>query len=155
MKLRKGMRVTCEIDGARIIDAKIQEQDGDFYICQNKKDGYSCKDKLGYDYSLTVKSTYVTKLRVLSTDIEDVYEGAIIVNKNGKRKVLGICGEVVFISLMNDYKEYSCSYTIDELKEFGYTIVPETPIEKEKMITIEGKEYSEGTIKAALREHVG
>lgn len=50
-KVPPGTRITCTIDGIPIDDAKVQKQGGQYYICQNKKDGSSCRDKLGYKYS--------------------------------------------------------------------------------------------------------
>ncbi|RKY68398.1 MAG: hypothetical protein DRP97_06370 [Candidatus Latescibacterota bacterium] len=49
--MKKGDRVRCKIDGTPVNDAKIQEENGRFYICQNERDGFECEDKLGYDYS--------------------------------------------------------------------------------------------------------
>lgn len=51
-------------------------------------------------------------------------QGDIIENKNGKRKVLGVCGEVCFMSLQNNYDEATdhC-YTQKKLDELGYSLV--------------------------------
>jgi hypothetical protein len=44
--------VTCTIYGTKITDAKLsKDKDGCWYICQNKIDGRSVEDKLGYKYS--------------------------------------------------------------------------------------------------------
>ena len=54
MKLEKGMSVTCKIHETEITDAKIQDEKGNFYICQNLMNGDECEDKLGYKYSWSV-----------------------------------------------------------------------------------------------------
>lgn len=47
-----GEKVTCEIEGKEITDAVINvEEDRKVYICQNIKDGSSCFNKHGYEYS--------------------------------------------------------------------------------------------------------
>jgi hypothetical protein len=50
-KFREGLKVTCNIYGNKIFDAKIHQEKDGWYICQNKIDGYSCKNKLEYKYS--------------------------------------------------------------------------------------------------------
>ena len=40
MNFKHNQKVTCEIDGKKITDAKISiDKDGTPYICQNEKDG--------------------------------------------------------------------------------------------------------------------
>jgi hypothetical protein len=51
MELKAGARVTCTIEGKEIRDAKLQYEKGEWYICQNEREGNSCEDKLGYKYS--------------------------------------------------------------------------------------------------------
>lgn len=163
MKLHKGMRVKCEIEGQKVDDAKIQEWDGSYYICQNVRRGNECPDKLGYACSWQIgngssEDLYyraVTNLRLLSTNIEYVYEGSTIQDYKGqKRKVLGICGEVVFVSNINDFNTIFTYSTKQELKIKGYILVPETPVEvEEKMIEIDGKKFSKSTIKEALKRY--
>ena len=52
MKLIHGMKVTCEIEGKKITDAKIsKDANGSFFICQDKKRGTGAENKLGYKYS--------------------------------------------------------------------------------------------------------
>ncbi len=164
MKLRDGMRVKCKICGVEINDAKLTFEDGKWYICQDVKNGSSCRDKKGYRYSWYFQQypngTYsdgVTDLRPFSPDIEDVYKGAIIESPAGKRKVLGICGEVVFLSRLDfvpeDFEKYGGAVTISELKEQAYKLVlPEEP-KSEEMIDIDGKQYSKATIKEALKKY--
>ena len=52
MILKHGMKITCEIDGTKITDAKIsKDANGDFFICQDKKRGMGAENKLGYRHS--------------------------------------------------------------------------------------------------------
>lgn len=60
--LKPGMRVTCNIDGTDITDAKIQIENEYFFICQNKEEGIDCDDKLGYLYSWKVSKERIEKL---------------------------------------------------------------------------------------------
>jgi len=149
MELKKGMRVTCIIAGTTINDAVIQVECGFYYICQNKRKGGGCEDTKGYKYSWFAGSTVdnigehdVSCLRIVSSDIEGIFEGAIIVNKYGKRKVLGICGEVYFLSVPDCFDritEPSTAYTMTELKQNSYSIVIEEPEDDTVDITVEGK----------------
>jgi len=54
MKLRKGMRVRCKIGGKDVTDAKIQEENGEFYICNNVISGDPCVKKMGYRFSWNI-----------------------------------------------------------------------------------------------------
>ena len=49
-----GRKVTCEIKGIKIEDAKIAVEEDYVFVCQNEKDGLNADDKLGYDYSLPI-----------------------------------------------------------------------------------------------------
>lgn len=51
-----GKRIKCKIEGGQIDDARIQYEGDTFYICQNKRDGTGCRDRLGFKWSWTVKS---------------------------------------------------------------------------------------------------
>lgn len=50
-------------------------------------------------------------------------QGDIIKNEDGKRKILGICGEVYFLSFDNDFS-HSCgnNYTNTDLEDMGYKL---------------------------------
>lgn len=96
MELKAGARVTCTIKGTEIRDAKLQYEDGQWYICQNLKDGAYCLDKLGYKYSWVFNKENpeindIKNLRSLPTAIDDIYVGAKISREEGKlQEVLGI-----------------------------------------------------------------
>jgi len=143
--LKKGMKVTCVIADTEIKDARIQQEGTLFFICQNVVNGSDCKDKMGYEYSWFFDEDYPGRLDIKEfnlTDIEDAQEGDIIVNKYGKRKVLGICGEVYFLSVPDCFDritEPSTAYTITELKQNSYSLVVEEPEDDTVDITVEGK----------------
>ena len=92
-------------------------------------------------------------LELANKTIEDVDYPDIIENERNKCKVLARINDLVFFSANNEFDE-TCGYlTIVELKEYNYKPVDNEP-EKEKMITIKGKEYSEDTIHKSLKEYV-
>ena len=154
MKLKHGMKVTCEIDGTKITDAKIsKDADGRFFICQNKRNGGGAGDKLGYAYSWFIGDNAgafgypdVTNLKPVK-DISDIsnYEvGDILVDEYSSRcKVLGVCGLVVIISTSDFERASSSPYTTQELEEEGYCFEnsEDTLIGKELTQTIKGKKY--------------
>ena len=162
-RFKHGQRVTCEIDGVKIDDAKISiNKSEDVYICQNVKDGGHAEDRFSYKYSwfflrkneeYSDGLEYVTSLIFPLRTIDDLQEGDVVLSKNGgERKALGVCGEVYFLSCLNDFKIASGDcFTLEEIKKEGYTlkqeeedIYPETPMyvnEDETKITYNGKTY--------------
>jgi galactitol-specific phosphotransferase system IIB component len=53
--LKHGDKVTCNIKGQRIDDAKVSiNERGSIFICQNIKKGSGTPDKLGYEYSWNI-----------------------------------------------------------------------------------------------------
>ena len=164
MKLIKGMSITCELEGS-VVDAKIQEWGGDFYICQDTVGTTRQMDQLGYKYSWgrvdknNPECEFVKNIKV-ETDIESIWVGAIIKGAtDGKRKILGICGEVIFISTNNFDIVSPHAFTLHELKNAKFTIdleasgVVEEKV-KEKLVDIGGNEWSESTVLAALKKYV-
>ena len=155
MELKHGMKVTCEIEGKEITDAKIsKDADGSFFICQDKKRGTGAENKLGYKYSWEIGSESVADSKLYDVtnlrpakDISDIksYEvGDILVDEDGdRRKVLGICGLVVIISTSDFERASSSPYTTQELEEEGYYFEnsEDTLIGKELTQTIKGKKY--------------
>lgn len=152
-QLRHGLRVKGKIEGVEC-RGKIAVGDGDaYYFCQNKKNGINADDKLGYDYSwkFTWKNGEPTQgVTDLETtdDIRPAVVGDILVNKyEDKRKVLGVCGEIVFISEPNKLNVAdSTVYTFDEIADLGWKIKDDPS---------EGiKEYSMDEVAKALGEKV-
>jgi hypothetical protein len=66
-----------------------------------------------------------------------IKQGQILKTKNGGEiKVLGVCGEVYFMSITDDFKKASaCSYTIEEIKESF--IIPKETWETKKCIPMD------------------
>ena len=155
MKLIHGTKVTCEIEGKKITDAKIsKEGDGSFYICQNKKEGVTAENKLGYKYSWEIGSESVADSKLYDVtnlrpakDISDIksYEvGDILLDEDGDRhKVLGICDLVVMLSWGDSFERTGVFYTSQELVSKGYNFEEpkDTLIGKELTQTIKGKKY--------------
>jgi len=159
MKLLHGMKVTCEIDGTKITDAKISKNvNGRFYICQNKLSGAETKDKLGYSGSWGIsegnlddlKYHKVTNLKIIgkTKDISDISTymiGDILVDEYGghKRKVLGICGLAILLSLRDRFEATAGLYTTQEVVNlrFSFEEPKDTLIGKELTKTTKGKRY--------------
>jgi hypothetical protein len=53
--VKSGTEFTAKIEQTEVT-GKIQFEDGRYFLCQNKKDGTDCKNKLGYKYSWVVNS---------------------------------------------------------------------------------------------------
>lgn len=133
-KFKHGQRVTCEIEGDKINDAKISiDNSGIVYILVNIKDGGVADDLLGYEYCWKILSKNedfydgkedVKNLKFLPRTIDDLEEGDLIGDECGVVvKVLGICGKVCFLSEHDDFRTVDAApYTLNELKEYGYTL---------------------------------
>jgi len=132
--MKHNQKVTCEISGTKITDARISiDKDGTPYICQNEQLGAHTNNKLGYKYSWMLYKDFtgenVTNLRPFEKDWDTLQVGDEI--KSSKvyenRTVLGVCGRVIFLSWASNKDQYSGGYTKDELIEDGFTIVRDTP----------------------------
>ena len=92
----------------------------------------------GNEYPFTTR-----ELKLTSNDIESVQQGDIIITDGYRKKVLGICGDAIFLSRKNDFTssdQNNIVYQMEELKEYGYTIdIPESE-EETVTITINGKD---------------
>jgi len=70
-------------------------------------------------------------------------EGDVIVKRNNSRKVLGVCGKVIFISSSNDYnKTAGGGYTLKELITSNYNLLVPKSTEKPVYLTLQ--EISDG-----------
>lgn len=49
-----GKKITCHIYDKFIDDAEITKEDNCYYILQNSKDGFSCRNKKNYRYSFKI-----------------------------------------------------------------------------------------------------
>ena len=132
---KHGDRVTCEIDGIKITDARISiNEDGTPYICQNIKDGARADDKLGYKYSWAFCKGFtnydVTNLKLEGPkQLEDIEVGDVLLRGGTEYTVLMRSSEVVVVGLERDYGfAASGNYTIDELRHSGCTVKQEEPV---------------------------
>lgn len=146
-RFKHGQRVTCEIEGKKIDDAKIIiDSDGSIFICHKKKCGFITAAKFGYKYSFCifadkdgVLNNRVTNLKFLPRTLDDIEEGDVVVDKYGdERKVLGACGEVYFLSRWDNFKKAigDCC-TLEEIKQAGYTPKQDEPEEEKPVYTTE------------------
>lgn len=139
-KFKHGQKVTCKIKETQIDDAKISiDTNRTIYICHNHADagGAEADNKLGYKFSWRIFDNHqnmvsdhyrVTGLIFLDRSIEDVQEGDIVASKDkDERKVLGVCGECVFLSMGHTHTSYSFAISKHDLKETKYTIKQDTP----------------------------
>ena len=130
-KLEKGMRISCKIQDTVIDDGVIQKEDNDYYICQNSRQGLVCIDKLGYSCSWIIfKGTkedlvdgQITDLVIKDFEIKYVNVGDKVDCGLGKQKVLGVCGEIIFLSYANDFDTLNGGYTAKILEKTGYKTV--------------------------------
>ena len=70
-----GKKVSCYILGAFIEEGRIQEENGDIYICQNVIPGISCDNKLGYKHAwfISIIHKNITKIKLLEEPkVEDI-----------------------------------------------------------------------------------
>jgi len=130
--MKHNQKVTCEIEGIKITDARISiNKDGTPYICQNEKKGAHADYKLGYSYSWMLYKDFtdssVTNLCPLEKDWDTLQIGDEIERRHEKRTVLGVCGRVIFLSWLGDKDHYYSGYTKEQLIEDEYTIVRDTP----------------------------
>ena len=132
---KHGDRVTCEINGTKITDARISiDEDGTPYICQDIKNGNPVDDKLGYKYSWELDKDFtrysVTNLKLAGPkQLEDIEVGDVLLESGKEYPVLMRSGEVVVVGLERDYGfAASGNYTIDELRHSGCTVKQEEPV---------------------------
>jgi len=151
-KFKHGQRVTCEIEGVKIDDAKISiDFDGTVSICQNISSYYHVQNTLGYkrSYRILYKdmdfngNSHVSDIKLLARTLDDLEEGDVIMDDSGDEvMILGICSKMHFVSEINNFKfADGLGYTLDELKNDGYTLKQEEeklefrePTEEERKI---------------------
>ena len=131
---KHGDRVTCEIDGIKIKDARISiDGDGTPFICQNIiMDGIPTDDKLGYTYSWALREDFtvdgVTNLKLAGPkQLEDIEVGDVLLKSGVEYPVLMRSGEVVVYEFESarGVKRASGNLSISELKYKGYTVKQE------------------------------
>lgn len=140
-KIGAGNRVRTKIKDKEIEDAKLQYERGAWYICQNQKNGGSCRNKLGYKYSWIVVDDYeagkIEYLEPYTKTLADLEEGDLIKWEGDTHKVLGRAGSVVFLSNAIDHDKHNCSIAWMELEKKGVTIIQPEPVEDTIEVTLE------------------
>jgi len=143
--LRVGTKVSCRIEGIKV-EGKIQIENGEYFICQDKMDGDRAKNRLGYKYSWTIcfpktdemleielGSHNVTNLKIISQEDAMYEEGDILTNESGDIKVLGVCGSVYFMSYDYDHEKCDEGYTRKELNRLDFKLKEEAEEEAEEV----------------------
>ena len=120
-KFKHGDRVTCEIEGEYIDDARISiDMDGTIYLCQSDFLTFSdnADNTFGHsDSSIVSRYFDYYKVKLKEKTLDDLEVGDILVGEYGSKKVLAICGLVYFLSFENTFTECGCGYTIQEIRE--------------------------------------
>ena len=90
-----GTPISCFISGVQIYSGKIQRENNQTFICQNRKAGNSCNNKLGYNYSWSVGDGFsnsvlrnnVTKILLRHLEEPSEEEKKALWKKNVKKYV--------------------------------------------------------------------
>lgn len=77
--------------------------------------------------------------------IDDVQKGDFVKNEYGKRKVIEVLGDIVFMSYKDDFDNYSGTYMKQQLKKDGYTLV-----QPKDTYEFEGKKYNLEQVREAI-----
>jgi hypothetical protein len=142
MKFKHNQKVTCEINGTEITDARISiDKDGTPFICQNLEDGSEASDLLGYKYSWKINIDFtdedVTNLR----PTEITWETLSVGDRLGKGGYVysiydtSLNGKVFFTVLEGGRNAIS-TYSKEELQEYFSIIQPELPKEEPEEMTV-------------------
>lgn len=132
--------------GDRVLIEKDYLRNGEYSGIFNGKKGQVVYGLTTGGYCIHIKldsgvviATHIKGLKKLEATMDNLEVGTILVDKSGsERKVLGICGEVVFCSLYNDFDIAETYYTAKELKKDGYKVKDQNEV---KEMTV--KEVSE------------
>ena len=154
-KIGKGNRCITKKEGKEISDARLQKENGEWFICQDLWDGWGCMDQLGYKFSWSIDEYYSKKIEYLkpskkdlsNLEMEDILKGTV----GEKRKVLGVCGLVNHMSEVDDFEKYDDGYTAEELEEDGYELVTDE-VEAPETITIAGHTYIKSEVESRLKD---
>ena len=137
---KHGDRVTCEIEGEYIDDARISiDMDGTIYLCQSDFLTFSdnADNTFGHSDSSVVSGFFdYYKVKLKEKTLDDLEVGDILVSEYCDKKVLGICGLVYMLSHDGDFTRCGVGYTIEEIKDM-YTLKPkERPEDEPEEITM-------------------
>lgn len=158
-QLKHGMKVTCEIYGVKITDAKISINIfGDAFICQDKKNDYFLrliKDKFGYkcwwilafkDEDIDDWEEHITNLQTAGPrTLRDMVVGDIIVDEDGdEAMVLEVLKNSFSKSLWDcRFNKVDDWFTFEQAEEYGWELKDEDPEEDEETTYLvkDGKKY--------------
>ena len=134
-----GKRFIANIEEVRV-QGKVQFENGEFFLCQSKRCGKDCLDKLGYRYSYSVEDGTIDRL--LSNNVTDFkfyprtaqeienYKDfqigdELVPKKNGfsyDREVIAIIGDEIVITKDKDGSDYLKMNTKDKLHNQGWRL---------------------------------
>jgi hypothetical protein len=152
---KQGQNCTFEYEGQKTNATILKDKHGNVRVLESGEEPWILLDKYE-DY--IEGNAGIENLKLLNRTIEDVKEGDLIKDEDGYfSRVLGRAGKLVFVSSYwkngkPERSNYSCGYSVDELKEYGYTIVDETKEEKKETITIEGHTYDKKEVEKRLKD---
>lgn len=143
------------------VTGRIRVEDKRVFLCQDKKSGVSCKNRLGYKYSWEVRDgseeelinehVYDFKLTSLTAEeieqYKDWQEGDVLELLDEHEKDFDERHEVIFRSgelvvLKNKDGEASENYTCDQLYKYGYRLF-QPEMEEEKITELTMDEIAE------------
>lgn len=156
-----GRRFRCKI-GDTPVKGKIRVEGDNAFLCQDKRAGLDCMNKLGYKYSWAVNSgsasaldiNLVTDFQLFSmtaADIEaykDWRVGDIICDGLTTREVIFRSGEFVVCKELKsiglrEKGDATGNYTCDELYRMGYRLVPDPVSEEKEIVEVTMDEIAE------------
>lgn len=123
---KEGDLIECVINGAHVDEAKVHYENGSIYLCQDKRDGNECKNKLGYQYSWYICGEDNNVLD-WSRGCKNTNVEVIGVKKKKKRKTAVMrknpfkLGQLVrIIAMKNNYSHFSVGHEFT-VAEFDVT----------------------------------
>jgi len=135
-KFKHGDRVTCEIMGKYIEDARINLNHEFPTICQDIIGGGEKCDHLGYNLTYSFRDIDdIKNLKLKEKTLDNLEVGDILVGKYGDKKVLGICGLVYFLSNSDQFDATDSNYTIQEIRK-RFTLKKEEYQEEPEELTM-------------------
>ena len=97
---------------------------------------YAYPDNNFQEWTTRINVDNIDDLQPKLRTIDDLECGDYVVNHNsGKRKCIGKCGEVYFLSLAGEYDIFGVIRTIKELKEELYTLCQPEEVKEETLRT--------------------
>jgi len=131
--MKKGDRFSCKIEGISA-EGVVQREDGEYFLCQNVKDGKYCGNKLDFDYSwcvckgtaIDLDENRVTEFKIVSrvefklnevqTEGEDVMaEAKVISIRDDVAKVFEKTEDAVVVSKYMRYEDLGVQGFMTEL----------------------------------------